>query len=100
MIEKFQNRLEKLIPDYGNKKYLLAVSGGPDSVAMLRLSAESGLDALVAHCNFHLRGEEADKDEAFTEMLANKFNYEFVKTDFDTKKYAEENGLSAQMAAR
>ena len=43
---------------------LLAVSGGIDSMCMAELAYRCGLDFAVAHCNFHLRGEESDGDEA------------------------------------
>jgi tRNA(Ile)-lysidine synthase len=81
-------------------EFLLAVSGGVDSVALCELSKRAGLKFTIAHCNFQLRGEESERDEQFVRQLGTKYATEvFVKT-FDTEKYAEENGLSIQEAAR
>jgi tRNA(Ile)-lysidine synthase len=57
-------------------------------------------DISVAHCNFSLRGEESDADEAFVLHLADKLSISVFTETFDTKKYAKENKLSTQMAAR
>lgn len=82
-------------------KIILAVSGGIDSVSMLHLFIECGYQNLsVAHCNFSLRGAESDGDEEFVKDLADKSNIPFYTIRFDTQKYATENGISIQMAAR
>jgi tRNA(Ile)-lysidine synthase len=81
-------------------KLLLAVSGGADSVVMTELIAEAGFTFAVAHCNFRLRGAEADADEEFVKKLAKNKNVKFFNTSFSTEKYAAENKLSIQMAAR
>jgi len=81
-------------------KVLLAVSGGKDSVLMLHLFKAIGVEIGVAHCNFNLRGEEAQRDEHFVKMLANSLDVPVHITHFDTKKYAAENKISTQMAAR
>ncbi|MCU0363449.1 MAG: hypothetical protein MUE32_08835, partial [Bacteroidales bacterium] len=54
-------RDEDLLP--GNESTLLGVSGGIDSMVMAALFKESLLPFAIAHCNFRLRGEEADRDE-------------------------------------
>ncbi|QPH41516.1 tRNA lysidine(34) synthetase TilS [Pedobacter endophyticus] len=81
-------------------KVLLAVSGGKDSVLMLHLFKAIGVNVGVAHCNFNLRGEEAQRDEHFVKMLATSLDVPVHITHFDTKKYAAENKISTQMAAR
>ena len=81
-------------------KIIVAVSGGADSVALLHFLLSMNYDCVVAHCNFHLRGEESDRDEDFVAGLAKKFDCKFLKTDFDTKKYAGEQKISIEMAAR
>lgn len=81
-------------------KILLAVSGGKDSVLMLHLFYEAGMDIGIAHCNFNLRGEEAKRDEDFVRSLSNRLNLPFYLTQFDTKKYAVSHKISTQMAAR
>lgn len=81
-------------------KVLLAVSGGRDSVLMAHYFKQAGLDFGIAHCNFKLRGLEADAEEQFTSDLAEEFDVPFFSTFFDTADYASEKGISIQMAAR
>ena len=50
-------------------KILVALSGGADSVALLRVLLLEGYNCIAAHCNFHLRGEESDRDEEFVQNL-------------------------------
>lgn len=82
------------------KRVLLTVSGGADSVALVRVFCEAGLRFEIAHCNFQLRGKEAEEDENFVCGLAEKFNVPFHVIHFDTKKFAEEKKISIQQAAR
>ena len=79
---------------------LVAFSGGADSMVLLHLLVSEGHHCVAAHCNFHLRAEESDADARFAEDVCSKMNVEFRKTDFDTCTYAEEHGLSIEMAAR
>ena len=83
-----------------NSKYLLAVSGGLDSVVLCDLCAKAGFNFSIAHCNFGVRGEESDRDEKFVKGLGEKYGVEVFVKRFDTKKYAEENKRSIQEAAR
>ena len=85
-------------------RVLVCVSGGADSVALLDVLQRGGYECVVAHCNFHLRGEESDRDERFVrevigERLKAKGEKLWVK-DFDTVGYAQEKGISIEMAAR
>jgi tRNA(Ile)-lysidine synthase len=79
---------------------LLAVSGGVDSMTMLHLFYRYGVKCSVAHCNFSLRGEESDEDEAFVGRQTSNLSIPLFVTRFDTIAYARENRLSIQMAAR
>lgn len=79
---------------------LLAVSGGKDSVLMAQLFKLAGYHFSIAHCNFNLRGDEAQRDEMFVKLLASDLQVPFHVIHFDTKRFADENGLSTQMAAR
>lgn len=89
----------KLFDSYD--KVLLAVSGGIDSVAMLQCFKEAGLCEFgVAHCNFGLRGEDSDADEAFVKKLAKRAKVTFHSHFFDTEAFAEQEKISIQMAAR
>lgn len=81
-------------------KYLVALSGGADSVALLRVLLELEYKVEAIHCNFHLRDEESNRDEMFCEMLCNRLNVPFHRVHFDTKAYAELHKVSIEMAAR
>ncbi len=94
----------KNITDYGhpekNRRFLLAVSGGIDSMVMVHLFLETGFNIGIAHCNFNLRGEESDGDEKFVQQFAAEHEVPFHVARFDTSGYADEKGISVQMAAR
>ncbi len=83
-----------------NKLYVVALSGGADSVSLLLLLHEHGYNVHAAHCNFHLRGEESDRDEQFCENLCERLNVPFHRVHFDTKTYASLHKISIEMAAR
>ena len=82
-------------------KVLLAISGGIDSIAMLRCFKDAGICSFgVAHCNFALRGEDSDADEEFVKKLAKRTKVPFHSHVFDTQAFAEKEKISIQMAAR
>lgn len=83
-----------------NDLYLVALSGGADSVALLLLLHEHGYKVHAAHCNFHLRGDESDRDEQFCVDLCNRLGIELHRVHFDTQTYAELHKVSIEMAAR
>ncbi|MCD6366334.1 MAG: tRNA lysidine(34) synthetase TilS [Bacteroidales bacterium] len=84
-----------------NSAILVAVSGGIDSVTLLHLLSRSKIKKLaIAHCNFHLRGEESDKDEKFVTTLAKQYNLPFFITRFETEEFAKIKRISIQEAAR
>ncbi|MDA3911187.1 MAG: tRNA lysidine(34) synthetase TilS [Bacteroidales bacterium] len=97
---QFIEMLSALEPDVKQRKFVLAVSGGADSMAMLSLAHKHGLKAIVAHCNFNLRGDESDEDEMFVRTWAERFSYDIKVARFQTKDYAKQHGISIQMAAR
>ena len=80
--------------------YLVALSGGADSVALLLMLHEAGYRVHAAHCNFHLRGDESDRDEAFCVSLCERLGVELHRVHFDTRTYAELHKVSIEMAAR
>lgn len=100
MLEKFKQHLFKSHPYLKDKKILIAVSGGLDSMILTHLMHQLNLDIALAHCNFKLRGAESDADEQFVKKYANINNIPFFITHFNTTKIAEKNRTSIQMAAR
>ncbi|MGV6831034.1 MAG: tRNA lysidine(34) synthetase TilS [bacterium] len=83
-----------------NSKILVAVSGGVDSVVLVHLLSFLKLDFSIAHCNFLLRGKESDEDANFVKNLAQQLGLTCHIKEFDTKKFAGNEGVSIQMAAR
>lgn len=83
-----------------NARIVVALSGGSDSVALLRILHALGYDCEAAHCNFHLRGKESDRDEVFVKKLCTKLGIPLHRIDFETKRYADEKKISIEMAAR
>ena len=83
-----------------NKLYIVALSGGADSVALLLLLKEHGFNVHAAHCNFHLRGAESDRDEGFCVELCRHLGVELHRVHFDTCAYADLHKVSIEMAAR
>lgn len=82
-------------------RLLVAVSGGADSVCLLRALLMLGCDCVVAHCNFHLRGEESDRDERFVRQLCHRFGVVLHVRDFDVEAERRQNhGESVEMACR
>ena len=80
--------------------YLVALSGGADSVALLLCLKELGYRVEAVHCNFRLRGEESMRDERFCEELCQRENIPLHKVHFDTQSYADLHKVSIEMAAR
>ena len=80
--------------------YIVALSGGADSVALLLLLRNVGFNVHAAHCNFRLRGNESDRDENFCVEFCRKLGVELHRAHFDTREYAEVHKVSIEMAAR
>lgn len=101
MIQKsFDRTIVGLVPE--KETALLAVSGGIDSIclASLFLNSSAGRRFAVAHCNFHLRGEDSDSDEALVAAWCGRNGVRYHKADFDTEQYASSHNISIEMAAR
>ena len=88
---------ELCVPD---DKVLVALSGGADSVALLRIMLELGYKCEAAHCNFHLRGEESERDEVFVRHLCNTLSVPLHVEHFRTTEEANRLHISIEMAAR
>lgn len=81
-------------------KYLAALSGGADSVALLLVMKKMEVDTEAVTCNFHLRGEESDRDENFCVKLCERLDIKLHRCHFDTRSYADAKRISIEMAAR
>ena len=100
MKDSFLKNITELNLFTNEDKLILAISGGADSVALARLLHENGFNFVFAHCNFNLRGKESNEDELFVKNLSKKLEIQFFSKSFGTEKYAKENKISVQMAAR
>jgi len=100
MLSQFIEYSEKNGLFRASDKILVTVSGGVDSMVLLNLCEKAGIQFSVAHCNFHLRGEESDGDEKFVREYAEKHNFQLFTKRFNTREFARLNGISIEMAAR
>ena len=83
-----------------NKKLLIAISGGIDSVVLTHLLHQLKINISLAHCNFNLRGKASDQDEKFVKQLAAELQIPIFIKKFDTNLIAKQEKLSTQLAAR
>ena len=96
-VERYIAKYKLLNP---NELYIIALSGGADSVALLLLLKNAHFNVHAAHCNFRLRGDESDRDEAFCVEFCQRLGVELHRAHFDTREYAELHKVSIEMAAR
>lgn len=100
VVEQLLNHIRRYALCKTTDKILLAVSGGVDSMVMLHLLREAGFKVGVAHCNFQLRGEASDGDEALVKEICAGGNIPLFVKRFDTQQHADAKKISIQMAAR
>ena len=100
MLTKFKNHIEQNFLQLKDKKLLLAVSGGVDSMVLLNLFYKLRFDICIVHCNFQLRGKESDADEMLVREICQDSYIPYFIESFDTLEFANENKLSIQLAAR
>lgn len=100
MLKSFHDHIARHQLCKATDKILLAVSGGLDSMVMLKLFHQASYNIAIAHCNFQLRGAESDGDEEFVKEQCHELKIPFYTKRFDTNNHAWENSLSIQLAAR
>jgi tRNA(Ile)-lysidine synthase len=100
MLQKLSNLIQQNFPFLKDKKLLIAISGGIDSVVLTHLLSTLNFDISLAHCNFNLRGTESDLDTVFVKDLGKKLAIQCFTTCFETERIAKENKESTQIAAR
>lgn len=103
MIEEFQQHWQKHFEAVAPKHqqlFIVAVSGGVDSMCLLHLTKQCNFNIVAAHCNFQLRGDEADAETALVKAYCDKHAIPLEIATFDTANYASQQKLSIQVAAR
>ena len=100
MKQLFSQHIITTLPFLREKKLLVAISGGLDSVVLTHLIRQLQFSFSLAHCNFNLRGAESEADEDFVLQLSEELEVEVFVESFNTENYAQEHKISIQMAAR
>ena len=100
MLESVKNFIDKENLISQNAKIIVGLSGGMDSMALLDILILLGFRCYAAHCNFHLRGEESNRDEKFVKTWCKKTDIPYRSISFDTHQYAANHKISIEMAAR
>jgi tRNA(Ile)-lysidine synthase len=100
MLKRFLEHLSKLVGNPHAHSYLLAVSGGADSMVMAHLFRDAGLNFAMAHCNFHLRGEDSNRDMRLVEDVAKTWDNKLFVKEFNTLEQQKNSGKSIEMVAR
>ena len=103
-MRRFIEKVERYIHANGllsdGTRVVVGLSGGPDSVCLALMLDQLGYEVVAAHVNFHLRGDESQRDEAFAKTLAQRKGWTWKQADFDTAKMAQEQKKSIEMMAR
>ena len=100
MLKKLQNHIDQKLALLNNKKLIVAVSGGLDSMILLYLFKKLNFEIAIAHCNFQLRGLESFADQNFVKEYSIANDIPLFVTQFDTINFANDYKLSIQVAAR
>lgn len=101
-LEQFKSHWANTFPGIAthNTHFIIAVSGGVDSIVLTALMQQMGTKCSIAHANFQLRGEESNRDESFVQAFATKMGMPFLTKRFDTLAFAEQYKMGIQQAAR
>jgi tRNA(Ile)-lysidine synthase len=101
-LEQFKSHWANTFPGIPthNTHFIIAVSGGVDSVVLTALMQQMDANCSIAHANFQLRGDESNRDESFVRVFATKMGMPFLTKRFDTLTFAEQYKMGIQQAAR
>lgn len=99
-IEKVRKYISSNCLLHHGQSVIVGLSGGADSVALLVMLSHLGYRCIAAHCNFHLRGEESQRDFLHAKSIAEKYSENFVYNDFNVPEYKIQYGVSTEMACR
>ncbi|ARK28462.1 tRNA lysidine(34) synthetase TilS [Halalkalibacter krulwichiae] len=82
----------------------VAVSGGPDSMALLHYMQQNrniyGIDVIACHVNHQLRGSESEQDADYVRRFCEEYEIEYIEKRIDVKEYAKKHQVGTQVAAR
>ena len=92
----FKEKLQPVKDSY----FLIAVSGGVDSMVLASLFKKYNLKFSIAHCNFKLRSNESDNDEVFVSNWAKQNNQKHFCSSFNTVQFCNSNKIGTQEGAR
>lgn len=99
MKERFEEHIRQNF-NLKDKRILVAISGGVDSMVLATLFYQLNYDIILAHCNFQLRGEESDQDEVFVRNFGENLAVKTIVKRFDTSQFSAESKLNTQLSAR
>jgi tRNA(Ile)-lysidine synthase len=97
---KIEKVFEEKLQPYKDSSFLIAVSGGVDSMVLASLFKTHNLKFSVAHCNFKLRADESDADELFVANWSKENNQKYFNASFNTLEYCKNNKVGTQEGAR
>lgn len=100
MLQAFKDHIGTNFPELHSRPFLIAVSGGLDSIVLTHLCRKMGLKFGIAHVNFRLRGEESDSDARFVANLAATWKVPYYTKSFDTVAIKSTHRGSTQEIAR
>ncbi len=102
-MDLFVQSVEKCLREIGvdsRRPLVMALSGGADSVALADVLCRLGYKCIAAHCNFHLRGVESNRDQLFVENFCADRGIECIVKHFDVQSYRNKVNASVEMACR
>tara|TARA_R110000744_G_scaffold252015_5_gene367822 strand:- start:1137 stop:2447 length:1311 start_codon:yes stop_codon:yes gene_type:complete len=100
VLKAFKKHIVDSFPELLDSHFIIACSGGLDSMVLTDLCHQAQLQFSLAHCNFKLRGEDSDGDENFVREYGDKLGVVVYVTHFDTIGFVNQHKVSIQMAAR